>query len=98
MTRKKAINLKLLLYAFDLMSGLKINFMKSEVFIVSGDNDITTLYANMLNCRVGKLPMRYLGVPVTFINLKIVDWAFVDAKVLKNWLLGFVMVQLQVEG
>ena len=60
----KAINLKLLLYSFELMTGLKINYMKSEVFLVGGDNDIATLYSNMFGCQVGKLPLKYLGVPV----------------------------------
>ena len=32
----KAVNLKLLLYLFELMSGLKINFLKSEVLCVGG--------------------------------------------------------------
>lgn len=30
----KAVNLKLLLYIFEMMSGLKINFQKSEIFAV----------------------------------------------------------------
>lgn len=33
---EKAINLKLLLYIFEMMSGLKINFLKSEVFLIGG--------------------------------------------------------------
>ena len=32
----QAINLKLLLHMFELMSGLKINFDKSEVFVIGG--------------------------------------------------------------
>ena len=36
----KAINLKLLLYMFELMSGLKINFLKSEVLCVGGDDTV----------------------------------------------------------
>jgi hypothetical protein len=93
----KAINLKLLLYVFELMSGLKINFMKSEVFVVNGDNDVTALYASMFNCQVGKLPMKYLGVPVSFSKLKSVDWDFVDAKVLKK-LAAWVCDRLRGEG
>jgi hypothetical protein len=58
--------------------------MKSEVFVVNGDNDVTVLYACMFNCKVGKLPMKYLGVPVSFAKLKSVDWNYVDAKVLKK--------------
>jgi hypothetical protein len=45
----EAINLKLLLYVLELMSGLKINYMKSEVFVVTGDNYISLIYANMFN-------------------------------------------------
>jgi hypothetical protein len=33
---EKAINLKLLLYMFELMSGLKINYQKSEIFLLVG--------------------------------------------------------------
>ena len=31
-----AVNLKLLLYAFEMMSGLKVNFHKSEILTVGG--------------------------------------------------------------
>ena len=33
---EKAMNLKLLLYMFELMSGLEINFQKSEILCVGG--------------------------------------------------------------
>jgi hypothetical protein len=80
----KAINLKLLLYSFELMTGLKINYMKSEVFLVGGDNDIATLYSNMFGCQVGKLPLKYLGVPVSSGVLKNSDCDFIDAKLVKK--------------
>ena len=81
---EKAKNVKLLLYLFELMSGLKINFDKSEVFTIGGDNNIDQLYAEMFGCQVGKLPMKYLGVPVTYSSLKTVDWDFLDAKLIKR--------------
>ena len=34
-----ARNLKLLLYLFDMMSGLKINFSKSEIILINGDDN-----------------------------------------------------------
>jgi hypothetical protein len=37
----------------EVMSGLKTNFSKSEVFSVGADNDITSTYADMFNCQVG---------------------------------------------
>jgi hypothetical protein len=48
---EKALNLKLLLYSFELMSGLKINFTKSEVFMVSGDNQIAEFYSGMFGSK-----------------------------------------------
>jgi hypothetical protein len=35
-----ARNLKLLLYLYELMSGLKINFTKSEVIVIKGDDSL----------------------------------------------------------
>jgi hypothetical protein len=42
-----ARNLKLLLYLYELMSGLKINFTKSEVILVNGDDEKTLEFANL---------------------------------------------------
>ena len=71
---KKATSLKLLLYLFEMMSGLKINFLRSEkVFTIGG---IITSLPYMLTCSIVKwvfLPLKYLGVPVTFSNLKNID-------------------------
>jgi hypothetical protein len=66
------------------MSGLKINFMKSEFFSINADNDTTKFYSDLFNCQVGQLPMKYMGMPVTFSNLKNIDWDFLDAKMLKK--------------
>ena len=60
-----AQNLKLLLYLYEGMSGLKINFNKSEVVMISQDNEKSMLYAEMFNCAIGSWPMRYLGVPAS---------------------------------
>jgi hypothetical protein len=38
----------------------------------------------MLNCQVGNLPMKYLGVSLTSSNLKNIDWDFLDAKMTKK--------------
>ena len=49
---------------FEAMSGLKINFLKSEVMMVLEDSVKCEFYANMLNCQIESWPMKYLGVPV----------------------------------
>jgi hypothetical protein len=62
---EKCISLKLLFYSFELMYALKINFMKSQNFVIGGYND-TALFS----CQVGTLPKRYLGVPISSVALK----------------------------
>ena len=70
---RNALNIKLLLYLFEVMSGLKINFHKSEILCVGGDDNILTTYADMFNCQIGHFPMKYLGIPVTFSSLRVAD-------------------------
>jgi hypothetical protein len=48
----KARNVKLLLYMFEQMAGLKINFEKCEVLLVGGDNELAVSYANLFNCQI----------------------------------------------
>lgn len=36
-TEKDILNLKFILYCFERMSGMKINYHKSEVFVIGGD-------------------------------------------------------------
>ena len=45
-----ARNMKLLLCLFELMSGLKINFGKSKVILIHGDDEKHLLYADIFNC------------------------------------------------
>jgi hypothetical protein len=47
------------------MSGLKINYHKSEVATFGVDKENEDSIANMLNCKVGSLPMKYLGFPIS---------------------------------
>ena len=46
----QAVHLKLILYLFEAMSGLKINFSKSEVLIVMDDSEKGLMYADMFGC------------------------------------------------
>jgi hypothetical protein len=42
------------------MSGLKINYHKSEVVAFGVDDDTQTAIANMLNCKVGNMPLKLM--------------------------------------
>ena len=58
-------NLKLILYCFEWLSGLKISFHKSEVFAFGVPQSEKLRMANMLNCVLGNLPLNYLGIPIS---------------------------------
>jgi hypothetical protein len=61
---EKAHNLKLILVAFEQLSGLKINFHKSELFCFGDAQDDTALYTELFGCGQGQFPIRYLGIPI----------------------------------
>ena len=59
-----ARNLKFILCLFESMSGLKINFHKSEIYCFGKAKEIEDMYANIFTCPIGNLSMKYLGVPI----------------------------------
>ena len=66
------------------MSGLKINFTKSEVIMISQDNEQSLRYAGMFNCATGSWPIKYLGVPVAGSRIQISDWIPLVEKINKR--------------
>lgn len=56
--------LKLALYAFEKLSGLKINFYKSELFLYGEAQFFRKEYAELFGCKDGYFPFRYLGIPM----------------------------------
>jgi hypothetical protein len=55
---------KAILRWFELMSGLKVNFGKSRLLGVEVDAPFMGVAAKFLNCKLGKFPFIYLGLPV----------------------------------
>jgi len=64
-SEKSVTNLKLILYSFEWLSGLTINFHKSDIFVFGVDQSEQEKLADMLNCKLGSWPMRYLGIPIS---------------------------------
>lgn len=56
--------MKTILLCFQAVSGLKINFFKSEVIGVSMPEEHLRDFAGILGCKVGMLPTSYLGLPL----------------------------------
>ena len=64
----KAVNLKLVLCLFEQLSGLKINFHKSEIFCFGKAKEDETQYEQIFGCESGSMPFKYLGVPIHYRN------------------------------
>lgn len=67
---EQAKNLKLILCVFEQLSGLKINFHKSEVFCFGSAKDVEAQFTQLFGCEVGAFPFRYLGIPIHFKKLR----------------------------
>ena len=73
-------NMKLLLCAFEQLSGLKINFHKSELFCYGVAKANQNEYTQIFGCDVGSFPFRYLGIPIHHRKLRNKDWKHVEER------------------
>lgn len=62
---ESARNIKLLLYLFEVVADLKINFHKSDALVILEDVEKCEFYADTFNCQVWVWPIKYLGVSVS---------------------------------
>ena len=58
------MNIKAILRAFELVSGLKINFVKSSFGAFGMSKQWKLEAANYLNCSLLSFPFTYLGIPI----------------------------------
>jgi hypothetical protein len=75
---EKALNIKLVLCIFEQLSGLKINFQKSEIFCFGNAKEVEDQYRQLFGCESETLPFKYLGIPIHFCKLKNGEWKPID--------------------
>jgi hypothetical protein len=80
----QARNLKLVLNTFEKLSGLKINFHKSEVFCFGEAKTKVDRYVEIFGCNEGTLPFRYLGIPMNSHKIGNKDWGRVKERFQKK--------------
>ncbi|GAU48580.1 hypothetical protein TSUD_369510 [Trifolium subterraneum] len=56
--------IKTILRGFELVSGMKINFVKSKIYGINVDEFFLEAAANFLLCRAETIPFKFLGLPV----------------------------------
>jgi len=59
-------NLKSILIWFEQLSGMRINFHKSELIPMNVAPEAVHNLAHLCSCPVGSLPIKYLGVPLDY--------------------------------
>jgi hypothetical protein len=81
---EQAKNLKLLLCAFEQLSGLKINFHKSEIFCYDAAKEMQDIYTDLFGCNAGEYPFTYLGIPMHHRQLLNSQWSEVEQRFQKK--------------
>jgi len=78
------LGIKCILKCFELVVGLKINFIKRKIGGLKVGEDIIQRYSEMFNCDVMHLPFIYLGMPIGGISRRFVLWREVVDKIKKR--------------
>jgi hypothetical protein len=81
---EKAVNLKWLLVCFENLSGMKINYDKSDLLVLGMDDERANEFAKIFCCKRSEFPIKYLGVPLHFTKLKREDLQPVIDKIIKR--------------
>jgi hypothetical protein len=68
---ENARNIKFILCLFEQISGLKINFHKSEIYCLGAAKEKAQYYSEIFTFPVADLPMKYLGMPIDENNLAV---------------------------
>jgi hypothetical protein len=77
---EKAINMKLILCFFEELSGLKINYHKSEIFCFGKAKEEEEQYKQLFGCESSSLLFSYLGIPIHYRKLKNSEWNLVESR------------------
>ncbi|GKV46080.1 hypothetical protein SLEP1_g53092 [Rubroshorea leprosula] len=73
-TKENIWVVKCIMRCFELVSGLKINYAKSQLMSTNVEKEWTTEMAYLLNCKIGKIPFKYLGTHVGGNSRSISHW------------------------
>jgi len=81
---EQAMNMKIVLCTFEKLSGLKINFHKSELFSLGEAKSKIGTYKQIFGCKEGSFPFKYLGIPMNHNKLSNSDWGQIEERFKRN--------------
>lgn len=67
---EKANDLKWILNCYEFMSGMRINYYKSDLLTIGLQEDETNCFAKIFCCKKSDIPIKYLGVPLHYTKLR----------------------------
>ncbi|GKV24110.1 hypothetical protein SLEP1_g33762 [Rubroshorea leprosula] len=73
-TEDNIMVIKSIMRSFELLSGLKINFQKSQLMGINVEDGWVSKMAYILCCKEGILPFKYLGIPIGGNHRRISMW------------------------
>jgi hypothetical protein len=79
-----ATYLKWVIIYFEKLSGMKINYHKSDMIPINLEEEETQVYAKIFCCKIGKFPFTYLGAPLHHERLRREDIQHVVDKIMKR--------------
>ncbi len=82
--RRQVRNLRFVWRLFEWASGLKVNLSKTELYYFGRREARGGRLAEILGCKRGYLPTRYLGLPLSTKRLRREDWWTVIEKIAKR--------------
>jgi hypothetical protein len=81
---ESAKNLKWILSYFELMSGMRINYHKSELVAINpSEMEEVQEFADIFGCPVGDFPIKYLGISLHYQKLRMEDLQPLIDKIIK---------------
>ena len=78
-------NVKAILICFEAVSGLKINFFKSELIGIRVEESLMGQLIGILGCKVESFPVTYLGLPLCRGHANKVVWTSMVERKLSTW-------------
>jgi hypothetical protein len=79
-----AFNLKWTLACFEQISGMRINFHKSDLIPINIEVEELQPFIDIFQCEVGSFPVKYLGIPLHFDRLKREDLQHLIESILRR--------------
>ncbi len=93
---EQLLYIRMVLTCFGVVTGLKVNMTKSEMVPIGEVNGLSAL-ADLLYCRIGSLPLQYLGMPLGASYKALVIWNPIIEKI-KLRLTGWQKIYLSEGG